>query len=94
MEPAFRAGDRLLVLRTPRVRPGDVVAVRDPRDPGNVMVKRVRAINDEGQVDVRGDNPTGSTDSRHFGPVDRSDVLGRAVYRYFPGDRVGRLRRE
>src|SRR5205807_5623378 len=41
MRPALEPGDRLLVLRLLRPRPGDVVAVVDPRDGERVMVKRV-----------------------------------------------------
>jgi type IV secretory pathway protease TraF len=44
------------------------------------------------QVVVWGDNRASSTDSRVFGPVDRGALVGRAVYRYFPPDRTGRLR--
>jgi type IV secretory pathway protease TraF len=43
------------------------------------------------EVLVEGDNRSSSTDSRHFGPVDRRAVLGRAVYRYGPPGRSGRL---
>lgn len=86
MEPALRPGDRLLVVaRPPRV--GDVVALRHD---GRVMVKRVAAI-DGSHVTVHGDNGAASTDSRSFGPVPRSAVIGRAVYRYAPRERAGRV---
>lgn len=86
MVPALEPGDRLLVLRlAPRV--GDVVAVEHA---GRVLVKRVAAI-DGHSVVVHGDNAEGSTDSRTFGPVPRSSVLGRAMYRYAPRSRAGRV---
>jgi nickel-type superoxide dismutase maturation protease len=88
MWPALRPGDRLLVVRGGRARPGDVVTLADPRRPDRVMVKRVAARSSGGVV-VHGDNPAASTDSRHFGPVPR--VRGRAVYRYHPAARVGRV---
>jgi len=92
MRPALEPGDRLLVLRLLRPRPGDVVAVVDPRDGERVMVKRVAAVDpDDGRVTVLGDNPAASTDSRMFGPVRSDHVLGRAVYRYWPEQRRGRL---
>lgn len=105
MHPALEHGDRVLVVRGARPRPGDVVAVRDPRAPERRMLKRVAAgpgqtavapggrvlVAGTGYV-VLGDNPTASTDSTHFGPVENSHITGRAVYRYEPPGRRGRLR--
>jgi signal peptidase I len=99
MEPALHPGDRLLVLRRPRPSTGDIVALEDPRRGGAVggaggprlIVKRVVSAAGE-KVVVWGDNRASSTDSRVFGPVDRDAIVGRAVYRYFPPDRTGRLR--
>jgi len=93
MRPGLEPGDRLLVVGFLRPRPGDVVAVVDPRDAGRVLVKRVAAVDASGGglITVLGDFPEASTDSRTFGAVDRSLVLGRAVYRYWPEGRRGRL---
>jgi type IV secretory pathway protease TraF len=55
------------------------------------MVKRVAMVG-HADVTVRGDNPAASTDSRTFGPVPRELILGRAVYRYGPEHRRGKLR--
>ena len=44
-------------------------------------------------VTVLGDNSGASTDSRCFGPVDRRELRGRAIYRYWPENRRGRLTR-
>ena len=91
MRPALEPGDRLLVVAL-RPRPGDAVAVVDPRDGERVMVKRVAAVDaNDGTITVLGDNPPASTDSRTFGPVRSDHVLGRAVYRYWPDERRGRL---
>jgi len=91
MRPALEAGDRLLVVAL-RPRPGDVVAVLDPRDGERVIVKRVAAVDPgDGGITVLGDNPAASTDSRTFGPVRPDHVLGRAVYRYWPEEQRGRL---
>jgi nickel-type superoxide dismutase maturation protease len=91
MEPALRAGDWIVVWalsRPPRV--GEIVLVRDPRDPKNLMLKRVAEVAD-GACTVLGDQPEQSTDSRMFGPVPLANVLGRALFRYGPIGRIGWL---
>lgn len=93
MAPSFVAGDRLLSLGWLRPRPGDAVAVADPREPSRLMVKRCTAVESGGALRVEGDNPRHSTDSRDFGPVPRTAYRGRVVYRYAPVSRAGRLRR-
>ena len=95
MEPTLLDGDRLVVLSRPwgdRVRPvvGDVVAVTDPRDPGRVLVKRVASVDRAARtLEVLGDAPDASTDSRDFGPVPLASVVGRVVHRYGPPGRSG-----
>lgn len=90
MEPTLRPGDRLVIWRTVNLQPGDIVAVADPREPGRTVLKRV-ASRQAGEVYVLGDNPERSTDSRHFGPVPVGTVTGKAVYRYAPPTRAGKL---
>jgi nickel-type superoxide dismutase maturation protease len=91
MEPTLAPGDRLLVLRARGLHAGDVVAVRDPRGAHRVLVKRIGAVLD-GEIVLRGDNPSASTDSRSFGPVPASAVLGRVVRCYAPSWRAGPVR--
>lgn len=90
MRPALEPGDRLLVVNTRHLRTGDVVAFADPRQPARTVLKRV-AARGPGGVTALGDNAAASTDSRTWGPVARSSVRGRAVYRYFPEGRRGLL---
>ena len=102
MEPTLVAGDRLVVLRVPEVgraallRPGRIVAVDDPRAPDRLLVKRVVGRATDGTLEVAGDNPGRSTDSRTFGPLAATSVLGIVVYRYRrgvePGSRAVRTR--
>ncbi|HVE47194.1 MAG TPA: nickel-type superoxide dismutase maturation protease [Acidimicrobiales bacterium] len=87
MLPTLRAGDRLLVFRTDRARPGRLVVVLDPRRPGHPLVKRVSGVQDA-KAFVVGDNPGSSTDSAVFGAV---DIEGRVLYRYHPEHRRGRV---
>ena len=96
MRPTLLPGDRLVVVRPwrRRLRPGDVVALRDPRQPARLMVKRVAAVDRAtGDLTVAGDDPAASTDSRHFGPVPSALVRGRVVYRYAPPERAGAMLR-
>ncbi len=94
MAPTLLPGDRLLVLRTWRVRVGDVAVVRDPRDPSLEVVKRVVGLDRDGAVEVRGDHAAASTDSRTYGPVPRALLVGRAIYRYAPPTRTGPIERQ
>jgi nickel-type superoxide dismutase maturation protease len=91
MEPALRAGDWIVVAglsRPPRV--GEIVLVRDPREPDRLILKRVATVSD-GECTILGDRPEESTDSRTFGPVPLANVVGRALFRYAPIGRMGWL---
>jgi signal peptidase I len=82
MVPVLAPGDRVLVLRTDRVTVGDIVAFADPDGTDAVLVKRVAGV-DRSSVRVEGDNSGTSRDSRHFGPVPRSAVIGRVLWCYW-----------
>jgi signal peptidase I len=43
----------------------------------------------EGRLWMMGDNRSGSTDSRVFGPIDGSTVVGRVIFRFWPVTRLG-----
>jgi len=47
----------------------------------------------EGELFVMGDHREASADSREFGPIDVSTVLGRALLRYWPFDAFGPIQR-
>ncbi len=89
MNPTLSAGDQ--VFWDPKAyanvlpQVGEIVVARDPREPARPLVKRVVAIapNDSRTVsaDLRGDNPNESTDSRQFGAVDVSHILGKVTSR-------------
>jgi nickel-type superoxide dismutase maturation protease len=97
MAPELQPGDRLVlwkpvIWRSKAVRTGDVVAAPDPRDPERTVLKRAGAVGRDGVL-LLGDNPSQSTDSRHFGRVPLASVRGKAIYRYAPPSRAGRLPR-
>lgn len=100
MVPELLPGDGLLVDRLTYVRGGprrgDIVLVSHPLRPDLRMVKRLTGLPGDtvgerllarGEYWVEGDNAEASTDSREFGPVRRSDLLGRGWIRYWPVER-------
>jgi signal peptidase I len=108
MAPALLPGDWLLLdptgARWPR--PGSIVVIREPGT-GVLAIKRVvergrtsapgprgdreRSL---GPRDARllGDAPSGSIDSRTYGPLDADALVARAWFRYGPPGRIGRIR--
>jgi signal peptidase I len=82
MVPVLAPGDRILVLRTDQIAVGDIIAFADPDGNEGVMVKRASGV-DRSSVRVEGDNFDASRDSRHFGPVPRSAIIGRVLWCYW-----------
>ena len=96
MAPTLLPGEWLLVegrtytRRLPGV--GEIVLAADPRDPSRELIKRVAAVDPEsGTVDLRGDAPEASTDSRTFGAIPVEAVGWRVMARYWPVARAARL---
>lgn len=75
MLPTLKPGDTVLVWRFGSPKVGDIVVLN-----GSLLIKRVKEIKD-GRYFVVGDNPTKSTDSRQFGWVDRSRIIGKVFSR-------------
>jgi signal peptidase I len=63
-------------------------------DPGTTTDGCRRTRVGPGELFVMGDNRTNSQDSRSFGVVQESDVVGRAFVRIWPLNHVGWLRRD
>jgi signal peptidase I len=95
MLPTHHPGDLVVVrpVAPMRLQVGDVVVVRDPRDPSRETVKRIAALPHDladlagevravpsGMFAVSGDNPAESTDSRRYGPVAAGGIVGRVVW--------------
>lgn len=106
MVPFLAPGDRLYVdtrafERHPPAR-GDVVVFRDPEGSPLLLIKRVVGLPGDtlpgyptavpaGHLYLVGDGPTDSRDSRKFGPVPQSSLVGLARFRYAPAARRGPL---
>jgi nickel-type superoxide dismutase maturation protease len=87
MEPLVRNGDWWVVRRTRTVREGDAVLMVHPQRPDALIVKRLAQRRADGWW-VVGDNPAASEDSRQFGPVPDTLVIGPLLFRYRPLRRV------
>ncbi len=86
MAPSLSPGERVFVFKAAywlsKPRPGDLVVVRDPRQPDRLLLKRIdRPAGADGWL-VLGDSPHSSTDSRTFGPVGRELIVGKVWFRY------------
>jgi len=97
--PLCRAStaDRVLALKYVLVSParGDLVVFHAPIKaraacglvPGAILIKRITRI-DHGRYFLRGDNAGAACDSRVWGTVPRSSLIGRVVATYWPLRRI------
>lgn len=77
MLPTLTAGTIVIALPTKRaLQIGDIVVLAHD---GIEKIKRVEQVRDA-QLFVRGDNTAHSTDSRTFGWLNETDVLGRVIW--------------
>lgn len=77
MQPTLPQGKLIVGVRIVRkLKPGHVIIFRHE---GKEMIKRVYWVRDEG-IFVLGDEPEHSIDSRHFGVIQRHQLVAKVVY--------------
>lgn len=76
MSPTLLSGQIVIAVGFVNLRVGDVV-IADIE--GREVIKRIDSIDDQG-IRLIGDNRLASTDSRDYGPVDRTVICSRVIY--------------
>src|SRR6266496_1965295 len=83
MEPLLSSQDMVLasifpyLFKNPRVN--DIVVFEDKKR--SFLIKRITKI-ENNMFFVTGDNKADSLDSRNFGEISRSQILGKVVYKF------------
>lgn len=86
MLPLLQPGQEVLIdpfayqKRDPQV--GEIIVAEHPQRPGFRIIKRIEIVLPNAQYVLYGDNRAESSDSRQFGPVARSHLLGRVTCRF------------
>lgn len=83
MVPTLRPGDTVLVEMGPGVQVGDVAIATHPIQSNMLLIKRVQDIFYDGGVYLISDNTEEPNvrDSRHFGVISASYIIGRVTSR-------------
>lgn len=89
MVPTLAPGEWVVVRRSGSTSPGRIVVVRRP---DRYVVKRAIRRTEDGRWWIEGDNPAASTDSRTYGAVPDTDLVGEVRWRYWPLRSAGRVR--
>lgn len=83
MSPVLRPGRLVIARKNPtKLRRGDIVIIRHG---GMEKIKRVTRVSRSPELDtdkiyVEGDNKDHSTDSRHFGWLDKRYIQGKVIW--------------
>ena len=86
MLPLLEQGEEVLIdpyaysKSQPQVN--DIVVTNHPWNTQLTIVKRVTEVAVDGSYFLRGDNPASSTDSRQWGLVNRSKIIGKVTNRF------------
>src|SRR3990167_6931875 len=79
MSPHLKPGDIVIILKSKNIENNNVVVVNQT---GDYFVKRIKEIKGD-KVFLEGDNKKESIDSRKFGWVDKEDIIGKIVYKFY-----------
>lgn len=83
MLPTLKPGDEVLFdnrwQKNMDLKAGDIVVFHHPSQPQLYLIKRITDITSNHQIELRGDNPDESIDSRQFGLVPTADVIGKVT---------------
>lgn len=85
-------GDRLTVVGGHVIRNGRPVAEPYAQQCAEEICNLSSFTVPPGSYFMLGDNRDDSNDSRYWGPVPRSHIIGRAVFKYWPLRRLGGMR--
>lgn len=89
MKPALKNGEYFLVNKMDKdFKEGDIVVFKNPDNPNYDVVKRIQnppeEINlKEDEYYVLGDNKEKSIDSRNFGSINKSSIIGKYWFSYY-----------
>lgn len=86
MLPILESGEEILInphaykKSLPKIN--DIIVIHHPLHPELILVKRIIGIDQEGNYFLMGDNLKSSTDSRHWGTVNHSQIAGMVTNRF------------
>lgn len=82
MEETLKNNDRVVVFKLNNsYNIGDIIVFTNPNN--KLSIKRVtKIIND--LIFVEGDNKLFSVDSRDFGAIQKSSIVGKVIFKYYP----------
>jgi nickel-type superoxide dismutase maturation protease len=87
MLPLLKPGDEILLdiyaYRKYLPQIGDIIVTLHPLQVNLLIVKRITALKeDDNSYFVTGDNGEASTDSRHWGTIEFSDIIGKVTSKF------------
>lgn len=89
MLPTYKNSDAVIALKFFwKLQTGDVVVLKNPQKNSRktYIIKRIKEIRKQrsGKTEyfVIGDSPKESTDSRKFGWINRSQIVGKVIYKF------------